>query len=264
MANLPINGLDLAVGVVLLVSALLAFIRGFVHEVLSVTAWAGALAAASYGLPYARPFAHSLIPFGWAADAAAAVVIFLAVLLVLSMISHAIAAKIQKSALNNLDRSLGFVFGLARAVLILGVGLIVVDWLTDRDRPQWVRTAKTLPIIESAALGIKALVPPSFMAPPDLARDALKNAKAATDAKRTFERLAAPAIAGETDRKDAGKDKAGKDTESGYQKNERQDMEHLLQSTDDPKSGDPKPGAPKPGTSKPGPGGTPPEGSPHE
>ena len=227
--GIPINGLDLAVGVVLLISALLAFIRGFVHEVLSVAAWAGALAAATYGLPYARPFAHSLIPFGWAADAAAAVVIFLAVLLVLAMLSHAIAARIQKSALNNLDRSLGFVFGLARAVLILGVGLIVVDWLTDRDRPIWVRTAKTLPIIESAATGIKALVPPSFMAPSDLAKDALKKANAVTDAKeaakKTFDRLAAPAV-GEK----GGKDKGG-DTETSYQKNERQDMEHLLQST---------------------------------
>ncbi len=251
MANLPINGLDLAVGVVLLISALLAFIRGFVHEVLSVAAWAGALAAASYGLPYARPFAHSLIPFGWAADAAAAVVIFLVVLLVLSMISHAIAAKIQKSALNNLDRSLGFVFGLARAVLILGVGLIVVDWLTDRDRPQWVRTAKTLPIIESAALGIKALVPASFMAPSDVAKDALKNANAASDAKKAFERLAAPSAAAEGK---GGKD-AGKDKESGYQKNERQDMEHLFQSTDTPKSPDPKLGAP---------GTPPPEGPPHD
>ena len=33
--GLPINGLDLTVGIVLLISALLAFIRGFVHEVLS-------------------------------------------------------------------------------------------------------------------------------------------------------------------------------------------------------------------------------------
>jgi membrane protein required for colicin V production len=250
MANLPINGLDLAVGAVLLISALLAFIRGFVHEVLSVAAWAGALAAASYGLPYARPFAHSLIPFGWAADAAAAVVIFLAVLLVLSMISHAIAGKIQKSALNNLDRSLGFVFGLARAVLILGVGLIVVDWLTDRDRPHWVRTAKTLPIIETAATGIKALVPPSFMAPAAVARDAAKRANTAADTRKAFERLAAPTAAAEgKDPKDAKSDK-----ESGYQKNERQDMEHLFQSTDDPKSGAPKPSAP----------GTSPEGPPHE
>ncbi|MBX7199366.1 MAG: CvpA family protein [Rhodospirillaceae bacterium] len=223
--GLPINGLDLAVCAVLLISALLAFIRGFVHEVLSVAAWAGALAAATYGLPYARPFAHKIIPFGWAADAAAATVIFLVVLVVLGMMSHAVAMRIQKSALNNLDRTLGFVFGLARAVLILGVGLIVVDWLTDRDRPTWVRTAKTLPIIESAAGGIKTLVPASFMAPSELAREAAKKASAATDAKKAFERLATPAAAAEKD------DKAGSPKETTYQNNVRQDMERLLRST---------------------------------
>lgn len=232
--GLPINGLDLAVCVVLLISALLAFVRGFVHEVLSVAAWLGALAAATYGLPYARPFAHKIIPFGWAADAAAATVIFLTVLIVLGMISHAIALRIQKSALNNLDRTLGFVFGLGRAVLVMGVGLIVVDWLTDRDRPTWVRGAKTLPIIESAASGIKSVVPASFMAPSDVARDAARKADAASDAKKTFDRLTTPAAAAEK-----GKDAA---KETTYQNNERQDMERLLRSTGDTPA---EPGAPK-------------------
>ena len=226
--GLPINGLDIAVCVVLLISALLAFIRGFVHEVLSVAAWAGALAAATYGLPYARPFAHKIIPFGWAADAAAATVIFLVVLIVLGMMSHAIAMRIQKSALNNLDRTLGFVFGLGRAVLILGVGLIVVDWLTDRERPIWVRSAKTLPIIESAATGIKAVVPASFMAPADAAREGSRKAGTAADAKKTFDHLATPAAAQEKDGKEGGPAK-----ETTYQNNERQDMERLLRSTGD-------------------------------
>lgn len=234
--GLPINGLDLAVGVILLISALLAFVRGFVHEVLSVAAWAGALAAATYGLPFARPFAHRIIPFGWAADAAAATVIFLLVLIVLAMISHAIAARIQKSALNNLDRTLGFVFGLARAVLILGVGLIVVDWLTDRERPDWVRTAKTLPVIETAANGIKTLVPASFMAPAEQARDAAKrmnsSAESRTDAKKAFERLATPTAAAEKGG-EKGEKGGGENKETTYQNNERQDMERLLRSTGD-------------------------------
>jgi len=247
MANLPINGLDLAVGIILLISALLAFMRGFVHEVLSVAAWVGAVLAGVHGLPFARPIARKFIPIDWAADSAAAVLIFLVVLLALSILTNAIARSIQKSALNNLDRSLGFVFGLARAVLILGVGLMVVDWLTDRDRPVWVRTAKTLPIIESAATGIKSLVPPSFlspgMAPSEVAKEALKKANAASDTQKTFDRLAAPAAATE-------KDAEGETT---YQKRERQDMEHLLQSTTGAAAPDARPAAEKP-----------PEGSPHE
>ena len=218
--DLPINSLDLAVGGVLLLSALLAFVRGFVHEVLSIAAWAGALAASTYGLPYARPYVHKLIPIGWAADAVAAVVIFLAVLLVLSLVTHAITRTIQKSALNNVDRSLGFLFGLARAVVVLGVGLIVCDWLTDRDRPVWVRTAKTLPIIEYAAQEIKALVPSSFMAPSAVAKEPQSTVKTAADAKKSFDQLTKPA----TDVQPS------KDRE-GYDDKARNDLERLLDAT---------------------------------
>jgi membrane protein required for colicin V production len=222
MDNLPINGLDLAVGVVLLVSALLAFIRGFVHEVLSVIAWIGALAAAIYGLPYAAPYAHKIIQLGWAADAAASAIIFLVVLFLLSMGTHAVARAIQKTALNNVDRTLGFVFGLARAVVILGVSLIIADWLTDRDRPDWMRNAKTLPLIETAAEEMKALVPASFLGPATSVKNETHHINEAAEAKRTFDQLNQPANAA----------KAATPAEGGYKDSERLDMERLLNSAE--------------------------------
>ena len=145
MDSIPINGLDLAVIIALLVSALLAFMRGFVHEVLSIGAWVGASLTALYGLPLAQPFARKTIPIDWAADAAAAVVLFLAALLVLSFITNSLSKTVQASAMNNLDRSLGFVFGLARAAVILSILLIATDWLMDKTaRPVWMQKAKTL------------------------------------------------------------------------------------------------------------------------
>ena len=190
MDNLPINGLDLAVGIILLISALLAFMRGFVHEVLSIAAWIGAVLAAVQGLPFVRPYVRKVIDIDWAADAAAAVTIFLVVLLILSSITNAVARSIQKSALNNLDRALGFVFGLARAVVILGVGLIITDWLTDR-RPTWMARAKTLPVIEMAASGLKAVVPASFLAARDTAKDGAVPDRI-LDSKQALERLIVP------------------------------------------------------------------------
>ncbi len=190
MDNLPINGLDLAVGIILLISALLAFMRGFVHEVLSIAAWIGAVLAAVQGLPFVRPYVRKVIDIDWAADAAAAVTIFLVVLLILSIITNAVARSIQKSALNNLDRALGFVFGLARAVVILGVGLIITDWLTDR-RPTWMARAKTLPVIEMAASGLKAVVPASFLAARDTAKDGAVPDRI-LDSKQALERLIVP------------------------------------------------------------------------
>jgi membrane protein required for colicin V production len=231
MQGLPVNGLDLAVGAILLISALIAFIRGFVHEVLSIAAWIGAVAAVIYGFPFVQPHARGLIPINWAADAAAAVAIFLVVLLILSIATHAVARAIQKSALNNLDRSLGFVFGIARAVVILAVGLIITDWLTERERPRWIETAKTLPVIEMAAEGLISVLPPSFM-PPGLAPKptALIERENAIHTARTLERLNRPA---------PGADVKEKTSEAGYQNQERRDIERLMESIASPSTSTP-------------------------
>jgi membrane protein required for colicin V production len=198
MDSLPINGLDLAVGIVLLISALLAFMRGFVHEVLSIAAWVGAVLAAMHGLPFARPIE-------WAADAAAAVLIFLVVLLALSILTNAVSRSIQKSALNNLDRSLGFAFGLVRALVFLGIGLIITDWLTSGERPKWMARAKTLPIIEMSADGVKAVLPVTFMAANDAAKDGAAKINRALEHKETLDRLNLPALKAPEDDKSTEK-----------------------------------------------------------
>jgi len=225
MADLPINGLDLAVGIILLVSALLAFMRGFVHEVLSIAAWVGAVMAAIHGLPFVQPLARRIIPIDWAADSAAAVAIFLVVLLILSIFTHAVARSIQKSALNNLDRSLGFVFGLARALVILGVGLIITDWLTAHERPMWMAQAKTLPVIEAAADGLKAVLPPTFMAAGDAAKDGAASINKVIDAKQALDRLTVPVPQGAADPKTR--------PEGGYEDQERRTLDSLIDRTNE-------------------------------
>jgi membrane protein required for colicin V production len=231
MENFPINGLDLAVVLILLVSALLAFMRGFVHEILSIGAWAGAAFGALYGVRFVQPFARSLIPIDWAADAVAAIVLFLAILLVLSLVTNALSKTVQASALNNLDRSLGFLFGLARAVIILAILLIAADWLMDKSaRPQWMQKAKTLPALEVSADALKNLVPESFMAAKDTAKEAADTAKDAMDLKQTLDRLTDPKTSVGTPKPEG----ANPQEKPGYDNKERQDMERLLQSTESP------------------------------
>ncbi|MSO98296.1 MAG: CvpA family protein [Rhodospirillaceae bacterium] len=234
MEAIPINGLDLAVIVVLLVSALLAFMRGFVHEILSIGAWVGAALGALYGLPLAQPFARKTIPFDWAADAAAAVVLFLAGLLILSLITSALSKTVQASALNNLDRSLGFLFGLVRAAIVLSILLIAADWLMDKSaRPLWMQKAKTLPAIELGADTMKKLMPESFMAAEDAAKEAAGTAKDALELKQTLDRLTTPTPSAEPAPK--GGEGAKPAEVPGYDNKERRDMERLLQSTEPPK-----------------------------
>ncbi len=104
MDSLPVNITDIGVGVVLVVSALLAYARGFVHEVLAVAGWIGAIFATIYGFSYVKPFARDLIDLHWIADLTAGTVLFIVSLVVLSIITRLISNRVQASMLNALDR----------------------------------------------------------------------------------------------------------------------------------------------------------------
>ncbi len=193
MESFPINGLDLAVLIILLLSGLLAFMRGFVHEILSVAAWVGAIFAVIYGIPELRHIARGMVPNELIADSATGVVIFLGVLVVLSVLTKILSKSIQASALNNLDRSLGFVYGLVRGAVIFAAVLIIIDWVVNEaPRPEWVRSAKTLPVIEVTADVIRSVLPETFMAVEDAAKEASDSAREAIELKETFDKLTQP------------------------------------------------------------------------
>ena len=101
---------DLVVLAVLAVSALLAFMRGFVREVLGLAAWVGAIAAAVWALPRVRPqFVKWIGDSPWV-DPIALGVAFVITLIVLIIISRWISA-------------------LVRASPISGLGLLYRSWL---------------------------------------------------------------------------------------------------------------------------------------
>lgn len=224
MENWPVNPVDIVVLVVLVFSAALAFFRGFVHEVLGIGAWIGAILAAIYGLPHAQPYARQYIPIEWAADLAAAVGIFLVTLVVLSIITALIARQVQDSALNTLDRSLGFLFGLARGGLIVIVLYMAASWLVPPDKqPKWVTQARSMPTIQKGAETLSTMIPDDLL---ERGEEAIGGGglspeeQRAREAERTFEQLRRPP---------AGN--AGGSDDAGYDAGERQDMNRLMEST---------------------------------
>ena len=106
MDNLPVNITDIAVIIVLLISAFLAYVRGSVHEVLSVAGWIGGGLITIYAFPFAQPFARDLISIELAADLAAGIAVFVISLAILSIMTSAVSKRVQNSTLNALDRSL--------------------------------------------------------------------------------------------------------------------------------------------------------------
>ena len=82
------TGLDMALVAVVLISAVLAYFRGRVHEVLSVAGWIGAISATIYGFPYLRPLARQWTEIEIVADFGAGIVLFGVSLIILSIITR--------------------------------------------------------------------------------------------------------------------------------------------------------------------------------
>ena len=221
MPEFPFTIADLAVIGILLVSAVLAFARGFVHEVLSMAAWIGAAVAVVFALPYARPFAREFISLPLLADFAAGGAIFIIILLILSLLTRSIARRVQDSALNAVDRSLGFVFGLARGALLVCLAYIPIAWLmSPGEQPAWLRNARTLPPIERGAGIIKSLLDSSRNTSPQAMDPARERARKALETERMVRDIMTP---------DPKSPQAASPTH-GYSAGERRDLERLIDS----------------------------------
>jgi membrane protein required for colicin V production len=156
-----VDGVVLAV---LLLSAGLAYVRGAVREVLGIGAWVGAVIAAVLLEPVVKPLADRYVQPEWLATGIAIGAVFLLVLVVLKILIHWVAGKVQRSALGGVDRALGLVFGLARGAFVVVLAYIVGGLaMPAADRwPEEVRQARSLPLAADGAQWLVERLPADF------------------------------------------------------------------------------------------------------
>jgi len=150
--------LDLIVIVVVLVSATLAMVRGFVREVLSVASWLAAVGAAYLLYKPLVPLVKPYIESGTIATIVAAAVIFFIALIVASYITTKISDFVIDSRVGALDRGLGFLFGAARGLLLLVIALLFFSWLVQTP-PTWVANARSKPMLTDLGDRLMAALP---------------------------------------------------------------------------------------------------------
>jgi membrane protein required for colicin V production len=162
---MPFQLFDVLLGGVMLVSALLALMRGFTREVLSLIAW-GLAALAAAGAFYSadmREFALQYVQPEALAIAVSSGVVFLVVLIVVSLITVKIADMILDSSAGPFDRTLGFFYGLGRGFLLVVVAYMFYAWLIPANkREDWVRNARSLPVIVETRDFVLSLLPAKF------------------------------------------------------------------------------------------------------
>jgi membrane protein required for colicin V production len=153
--------LDIGFCVIVLISIGVGIFRGLVFELLSVAGWFVAYFAAQWLAPQIAPH----IPVGAHGSGlnhgAAFAAVFIAALLIWSLVSRLLRMLVHRSPLSATDRMLGGAFGLARsAVLLLAVATVV--GLTPLARsPAWQQSNGAV-WLESALRGLKPVLPPDI------------------------------------------------------------------------------------------------------
>ena len=153
---------DVGVAVLVLISAVLATARGFTREILSLATWVGAAAVAAY-LYFYQP--ELLKPY-FADELIGKIVLvgagFLVSLIILHLITMRIADFVVDSRIGPLDRTLGFIFGVARGVLIAVVAVIFLVWLIPGGQQPWLQDSKSLPVLRNFGDSLIAVLPPDL------------------------------------------------------------------------------------------------------
>lgn len=157
---MPITLLDVILLAVMLISALLAMVRGFMREVLSIASWAAAALLTLYAYPRLKPVVLQYFSNDIVASAITIGGVFLGTLLIVSVITIKISDTILDSRVGALDRTLGFLFGLGRGLVIVVVAYIFFDWLVPaRSQPDWVRNAKSLVVLKKTGDTLISMLP---------------------------------------------------------------------------------------------------------
>src|SRR5690606_30378321 len=138
--------------------------RGFTREVLSILAWAGAAIAAYLLFPVLREPVRDFLDFQpehhFVADIIQVTVVFILVLITISVLTMRISDWILDSGVGPLDRTLGFLFGLVRGLLLVVIAYLFFNWLVPEQHPSWISEAKARPIIEGTGRFLIKFLPP--------------------------------------------------------------------------------------------------------
>lgn len=143
---MPFTLLDGILVFVMLVSALLAMIRGFTREVFSIASW-GAAAAATYFLwKDVLPYTQRYISEKNVALGVTVAGIFFVTLLVVSLVTMRISDFVLDSRAGPLDRTLGFLFGAARGLILVVIAFLFLNFfIPETKQPPWIANAASRP-----------------------------------------------------------------------------------------------------------------------
>lgn len=147
--------IDAVVAAVIILSAILAWSRGFVRESLAILGWIAAAILAFIFAPTVRPMVAQLPVLDRflgdsceLATIAGFAVVFALALVIFSIITPLFSSVVQRSALGGVDQGMGFLFGVARGILLVAIAFIVHDRVMTSQSVEVVENSRSSQVFE--------------------------------------------------------------------------------------------------------------------
>jgi membrane protein required for colicin V production len=157
---------DGVVAVVILLSAILAYSRGLVREAMAILGWVGAAFLAFLFAPQAQPLIKEVPVLGdFLGDScelsiiAAFAAVFALALVVAALFTPLFSSAIQRTALSGIDQALGFLFGVARGLLLVAVAFIVYDRAVAANTIPEVDNSRSAKLFASVQARVDEMIP---------------------------------------------------------------------------------------------------------
>ena len=158
--------IDGIVAAIIILSAILAYSRGFVRESLAILGWigaavlafvfAGAMRPLIAQIPYVDKIIADNCELGMIAGFA---VVFALALVVFSILTPLFSSVVQRSALGGVDQGMGFLFGVARGVLLIVIAFIVYDRVMTTQRVEMVDQSRSAQVFRSMSGQLNDQIP---------------------------------------------------------------------------------------------------------
>jgi len=146
-----LTAFDIGVLVIVGLSTLLAFGKGFATVALSLGAWIGAFAAVIFGYTFVEPYGQDLISPPELANIITIIALFFVTLLILKQVASLIGSAIKNGPVGFLDRSLGALFGLLRGAVIVSLLYFGFIKIFPDKNVEWIEKAQTKPLVAWSA-----------------------------------------------------------------------------------------------------------------
>lgn len=153
--------LTIADGLIILVvflSTVISWFRGFVREVLSLLAWIGAFFVAfNFSHPFANAFSN-YVKTPSIRIALAFTLLFIGTFLLISVVNFCINLLINRIGLSGIDRVCGAFVGILRGILLVALALLLVK-LTPMTEDSWWKHSFLIPKFEPIESWLQSFMP---------------------------------------------------------------------------------------------------------